>query len=487
VEREDIARERRQQLEHFDQGRDELNLAEFPLAAICDRFLDGTKTVVFEDTVWDEDRRAQLPRKLTISGSDRYGLPTARDDDVLLACVQLSSLGDFHSRQVHFSRYELLKLLRWPNETRYYRRLSVSLRRWKGLTVYSDRAFFDKARRSWVNKDFGIFDNLYIYEREEGEGASAPASSWLVWNEVMFDSFQAGYLKKLDWDLYCRLENPVAKRLYRFLDKRFYWGDEVRIDLHELAFNKVRMSRNYNTGQVKRVLEKGIEELESQWDLRKTTRENRFQKGRERGKWEAVFVRRRPQKLKPNEVEPSLAAAIELETELAKREIGPAAAKDLVAAYPRERILTMIALYDWHNSRGQERGPGFLVAGIKSKEPYVLPRGFRAAQRNNAAPRPRGRKKRKSAIASPAIDNRAKESESEFERFWKTLSPERRAEFEHAALAQADRTKLDGYHRCRQFGGVVFESYRQVILADHFARRREEAKDESERRGRTSR
>ena len=133
-------------LETFADGRDEMNLAEFPLAAIGDRFLDGTKTVVFSDTVWDREKREHLPRQLTISGSDRYGLPTAKDDDILLACIQLSSIGDFHDREVQFSRYELLKLMRWPDESRYYHRLSTSLRRWKGTTVA--RRHFN--RRVWT-------------------------------------------------------------------------------------------------------------------------------------------------------------------------------------------------------------------------------------------------------------------------------------------------------------------------------------------------
>jgi hypothetical protein len=62
------------------------------------------KTVVICDQVWDRDKRQHVPRKLTISGSDRYGLPVAKDDDVLLACVQLSSISDFAARQVTFTR-----------------------------------------------------------------------------------------------------------------------------------------------------------------------------------------------------------------------------------------------------------------------------------------------------------------------------------------------------------------------------------------------
>ena len=216
---------------------DELNLAEFPMAAVSDRFLDGQKTVVFEDTVFCREQRRELPRRLIISGSDRYGLPTAKDDDVLLACIQISKFHDFASPQVHFSRYEILKLLGWADDTRNYRRVSTSLRRWKGLSIFSDRAFYDHEQKSWVNRDFGVFDNLTIYRKEaQQRGAFASCSSF-VWNEVMFRSFQAGYLKQLDWNLYT-IGNAVAKRLYRFLDKRFYYSDRLELDLHELAIHK---------------------------------------------------------------------------------------------------------------------------------------------------------------------------------------------------------------------------------------------------------
>jgi len=43
---------------------------------------DGTRTIVLEDTVFDREQNRQLPRRLTLSGFDRYGLPTSRDDDV---------------------------------------------------------------------------------------------------------------------------------------------------------------------------------------------------------------------------------------------------------------------------------------------------------------------------------------------------------------------------------------------------------------------
>ena len=48
-----------------------------------------------------------------------------------------------------------------------------------------------------------------------------PLSSFR-WNEVIFQSFQSGNLKQLDLELYLKLRLPTTKRMYRFLDKRFY-------------------------------------------------------------------------------------------------------------------------------------------------------------------------------------------------------------------------------------------------------------------------
>ena len=462
----DLNTSRPQGLDSYREGKDELNLAEFPLTAISDRCPDGMKTVVISDQVWDRQQRQHLPRKLTISGSDRYGLPVAKDEDVLLACVQLSSIASFHSRRLEFTRYELLKILRWAQDSANYKRLATSLRRWKGTSIFSDRAFYDHGRKSWVNRDFGIFDNLFIYERENGNDIST--RSWLLWNEVIFDSFQAGYLKTLDWDLYCRLESPLAKRLYRFLDKRFYHGAEVTIDLHDLAFRKLRLSPSYNTAQIKRVLLPGIAELETLWELRSRKPERRFRK-LSRGSWEAVFVKRKPRqgRREHQSQQQSELDAQSLAIELSKRGVGPSAAADLVADHPENRISTMIALYDWHNSRGQERGAGFLVAGIRSKEPYRLPKGFRSPHQTARNFRNR------SVREKPKQEDHAKEKDQNselapFMAFWEKLDANARAEFEQHAFARTDPIKRRWYEDACASGRDTASFFRLAILNDHF-------------------
>ena len=75
--------------------KDELNLAEFPIAALTDRVPDGQTTLVFEDQLERRDS-APIVRRLTIMGTHKHGLPTVagrrgpgRPDPVDQAAEQL--------------------------------------------------------------------------------------------------------------------------------------------------------------------------------------------------------------------------------------------------------------------------------------------------------------------------------------------------------------------------------------------------------------
>ena len=452
---------------------DELNLAEFGLASAGERHLDGTKTVIFEDTVWDKELRKRLPRKLAISGSDLYGLPTAKDDDVLLACVQLSAAGGFADREVQFSRYELLKLLRWEDSTRNYRRLSKSLRRWAGLTVYSNRAFYDHRRKSWVNRDFGVIDNLLVYEREASEGAAAPQSSRFAWNQVFFDSFQAGYLKRLDWDLYCRLNSPVAKRLYRFLDKRFYRGGSVEADLRTLAERTVRLSASNHTGQHKRQLLVGIDELEREWELKPAEPAERFRR-ETRGKWTVVFERkRRSAGVACGNTLTGVAA------DLAAAGVSATMAGRLAADADERTVRTMLALFEHYRRTGKRRDAGFLVNCVRDPGSVRFPPNFAEPKPAGPLPSPEPRSKSRvrpprDSSAGPGVGAPAGDiaAEAAFSAFWAGLDGPARTAFERDAAAACGPLLRDGLDRTRTGGGAAFETYRKLVLREHYERTR---------------
>ena len=63
--------------------KDELNLAEFPIAALTDRVPDGQTTLVFEDRL-DQVGGPPIVRRLTIMAPPKHGLPAAVDDEVMV-------------------------------------------------------------------------------------------------------------------------------------------------------------------------------------------------------------------------------------------------------------------------------------------------------------------------------------------------------------------------------------------------------------------
>lgn len=57
-----------------------------------------------------------------------------------------------------------------------------------------------------------------------------------------------------------------------------------------------------------------------------------------------------------------------------------------------------------------------------------------------------------------------------FGAFWDNLSPAAQVQFEGDAIDHAEPTKRSGYYRAQGQKGPLFESYRTVILRDHFER-----------------
>src|SRR5947208_12446554 len=146
--------------------KDELNLAEFPIAALTDRIPDGQTTLVFEDRL---ERRDSQPivRRLTIMGTHKHGLPTSLDDEVLVGLIQLTKRrSNFTDAKVQFSRYELIELLGWPQSGQSYRRIEEALHRWVGVVLMYENAWWDNAAKSWVDENFHVLDNVTLYDRE---------------------------------------------------------------------------------------------------------------------------------------------------------------------------------------------------------------------------------------------------------------------------------------------------------------------------------
>lgn len=397
--------------------RDELNFAEFPIAAVSDRLPAGQKTLTFTDTIFDQGRNARVSRKLTISGSDNHGLPTALDDEVILALIQLTGSGGFAAKKVHFTLYQLVQLLGWRDDGRSYKRLVESLKRWVGVTLEYDRAWWAKEERSWESENFHILEDVTIVDRERRARRRAAypddanaAKSYFVWNEKVFGSFLAGNLKQLDFEFFKSIESSVAKRMFRFLDKRFYLRKHWEFDLRVFCCEHVGLARTNSNSELKRLLAAPVRELEARGFLEPCDPAGRFKEVR-RGEWAVAF-----------------------------------------ALHPC-----------W-----QANGPR--AAAESPPAPVVVPLDRARATRPPAA----GPTDRNPPAAGPAPATQTRPEDARrvlLRGLWRGMGEADRAALEAAAVERGTAYLVGQYHETRDRGGALFESVREILVFQELERR----------------
>jgi Replication initiator protein A len=408
-------------------GRDEMNLAEFPIALLTDYPPEGVKMPVFEDR----------HGKLTVVGSEDRGLPTAPDSDVIVGLIQLTKLrNNFTDPTVEFSRYELLKLLGWPDQKQYYQRLKESLRRWVGVTLHYDGCWWDNRRKRRVSASFHILDEVVLPDEDDPGVASS-----FTWGRKFFKSCRDNNLKRLDLEAYFSLKSAIAKQLYRFLDKRFYLRPEWTFDLPELAHEHVGMSRNYTAAKLKEKLRPALEELEGIGFLEPMSAGARYAKTG-RGAWNIRLVRQLPPpaEAKPPEPEPTGP-----ERELVERGVTRGVAAELARDFAEDRIRRQVEVVDWLRETKPQRVKdlgAYLVEAIRGD--YAAPAGF-----EGRAARAARETARREAIDREAEARQAKaRAQAERDRvraYWEALPAERRAALDAEALAGADPADRAAY------------------------------------------
>ena len=373
--------------------KDELNLAEFPIAALTDRIPDGQTTMVFEDRLEQRDSSADC------SPADDHGDSQAwtayiagrrspgRSDSIDQKAKQ------FHRCQGSVFALRADRALGWPQSGQSYRRIEEALHRWVGVVLMYENAWWDNQARSWVDEQFHVLDNVTLYDRERwrtsvrsGKSAKAEKSgskadkpplplSSFRWNEVIFRSFQSGNLKQLDLEFYLKLRLPTTKRMYRFLDKRFYRRSRLDFDLRTLACEHIGLSRSYAPTELKRRLKPALEEMEQLGFLEPLGPEERYSYVK-RGCWRIIFIRGRHAAA---DVQDPVASRGQQPTQLLEalkaRGVASKTAQELVDAHPHSRINTKIEVFDWllrnEDKRVGKNPAGYLVASIRSD--YKVP------------------------------------------------------------------------------------------------------------------
>ncbi len=424
-------------------GRDEMNLAEFPYTLVADRAQPGQKTLYFEDK----------HGRLTITGSDAYGLPTAIDSDVIVALIYLTKLrNDFSDVKVNFSRYELIKLLNWPNEGGSYKRLDQSFNRWGGVWLVYDKCWWNNKLKCYTSAKMHIIENVEIIDNDARRNAQhngqtgLPLSSF-TWDSKFIESCQADNLRQLNLDTYFSLKSAVSKRLYRFLGKRFYLKDDYTFDLNEIAFDRVGLSRSYtNAYKIKEKLQPAIDELEAIGFVRPLSSDDRYRRI-DRGQWTIRFSRQSPSLVASKKCDTlAIPLTSPLVLELTKRGVTPKSAVELVKQHQAESIQLKIDVFDWlvekQDKRITQSPEGYLVKSIS--DDYKAPRGFiSAAERQKQAEAKRRKDEDAAATRRQQRDQEAQERDraAKVNVYLKSLTPDQLSQLEALAIAQSSEEK----------------------------------------------
>lgn len=181
----------------------------------------------------------------------------------------------------------------WKKTDWAYSRLTIGIHRLVGVRLSYQNLWRDNHNKQWRGQGaFGILDSLAFRDNRPASGGESfcEQSSMFRWSAVLFQSFDSGYLKRIDYGL-TRSLSATARRLYRYLDKHFHLPHKTRIviDLNRLAYQHIGISPGIEPDKVrKRYIGPAADELEQVGYLRKTAEEVRFEKVR-RGQWNVAF------------------------------------------------------------------------------------------------------------------------------------------------------------------------------------------------------
>ncbi len=359
-------------------SRDEMNLVEFPFTLLSKRN-ENQKTIEFSD--WTTANGIATKREWVVTGSDKYGLPTANDEELYIALMKVSKDMDFQNRRVPIVRYQLAKLMGWGLDGKGYERIEQGLDRLSGVRIKAKNAFWDNEKKKYVTVNFGIIDDYYLYDEKPGKKLNfaqgeLPISNF-SWNEVLFNSFKAGNIKTVDAEFYFALRSPITKRLYRFLDKKKYDGKpRFEIGIRKLA-SLLPLKDDYPS-HIKIALEKAHDELIEKGFLISVD----YEKGKG-GEEKAVY--RFPKKLLNTDKYEELELPLLLDREnitiikqLEERGITKRVAQALGRNYPVEQLQNQIEVFDWlvkkKSALIEKNSAGFLRKAIE--ENYQPPQEY---------------------------------------------------------------------------------------------------------------
>ena len=194
------------------------NFEEHPYFRVGDRNA-GTGVLTYENELRTRDGHV-LRQSWTVRAAHGRGLPGRFDQDVYVALLQMiDDKGLPEDGWLSFSLYELVELMGRKHSGRDYRQVRESLRRLATTSIESDNAFYHRGWKEYISDTFSLLSEVKLSEYEDPTAERTDRNRVLL-SRYFVDSYKANYLKNIDVEFYWSLASPIAKRLYRLVDKK---------------------------------------------------------------------------------------------------------------------------------------------------------------------------------------------------------------------------------------------------------------------------
>lgn len=451
-------------------AQDEFNLAVFPIAVLDKRAQKSKNYLTFTEHITSNGREIQ--RVWTVMPHPIEGLPSTTDEDVYVALMELS-YEQGAQKKVYFSRYDLIRRLGWPMNAKHYERLESSLRKLAAVRIEAKNAYVDRHTGRLVDVGMSIIQEFKIFD--EGAGKRTGAKSYVMWSDRVAQSLSEKLFKKLDADFYFNLTSPIAKRLFRYLDKKFGSADYFVINVRKLAFEHVGMSREMTyVSQIMQRLEPALNELVAkqfltEWTLTEET--IHFRKNLEFGariQQMALPIYDVMDAMCDDDLSPEERAvrdvALHLEGQLTARGMIGSVAKKLVESFELqgklETIEQAIATFDRQYRQRDLANPGGLLYTLIVNGQAALPKLPPKRRRTSATKMPRARAEKPAGASESLAEGGSSQDTTPL---FSAPSQERMQELELGYLEHLERT-----------GEALLAQLKKSELKELVAREREE-------------
>jgi hypothetical protein len=175
---------------------------------------DSTRRVERQVVVDGKVRR--IVTELAVSAGDR--LPNHADAACLLAVLQMA-VEHGEQASLTFHQADVLKRLGLSSGGLNFERVRRALQRYQSLVIRVSSAVLSRDGREYNLRERAVHV-IDEYSIEEQSGRCK-----VVWGTLISEGLLLHDIKRLDWNLLLRLDNPLTMQLYRLLDRVTLNGD----------------------------------------------------------------------------------------------------------------------------------------------------------------------------------------------------------------------------------------------------------------------